>query len=227
MEQNEKVNGELLDSLLGHISNGDENGLAVDASKTSPIEDISEYEIPENASTVDLSVSRWVITPEQIDWDGTDLAKIEEVRKVLIADRFNLIVTEDRDARYHYADMVLNKTNAIEKGLGIFIDYDDIRQDCDKFEQALLAISDCITIYDWLKSQIRYIEYCKLNNAALDELSSVLENDNINTVAELEKEEPKDPYVDYVPEDPNVRDALADSLISSFMDDHTTSGLLE
>lgn len=230
--ENEKKNGQLLDALLGDQPSTMSVDAKVPVGDGEPIPDESEYEIPEGSTTVDLTISRWVLRADQIDWDTTELDDIENIRKVLIADRFNLIVNEDETARAIMADEILKKTGAIEKNLGIFIDYfDETRKGISKCEAALLAITDCITIYEWLKNQILFKEQ-------QDHLGLFLEEDNISTVARLmesdaennvpitENTNEKESLEDYVPKDPAIQEALASSLVSSFMDDHDESGLI-
>ena len=235
--ENEKKNGQLLDALLGDQP----ETASVDAkvpvteeehvtTSGETIPDTSEYQIPEGATTVDLTISRWVLSADQIDWDTTELEDIDNIRKALIADRFNLIVTEDETTRVVMADEILKKMSALERNLGIYIDYfEETRRGISKCEAALLAITDGITIYEWLKNQILFKEQ-------QEHLGLFLEEDNISTVAAMmnaednnapeENTNEKETLENYVPKDPAVQEALKNSLVSSFMDDHDESGLL-
>jgi hypothetical protein len=225
--ENEKKNEKLLDALLAHVDTNNEDKL---------VDDIKEEDVPEGDAIIELSVSRWVISPSQLNWDDTDLEAIEKVRKVLVSDRFNLIMAETPEARDEMADKVLEKASVIEKNLGIYIDYGEIRDDLTKYESALLAASDVISLYEWLKAQIQYMTLQSRCLTAEDECASLFENSNIEYVANLENENQgnnneTDPYVNYEVKDPAVREALNNhddnKLISSFMDDHSVSGLLD
>ena len=228
---NEPMNKTLLDALLGQpeqeeLLRGEQLTRNTEESVPESTE-ITEAEIPENSTTVDLSVSRWVLSPEQINWDSTEFDTIEKVRQVLIADRYNLIVETDPVERDKRADEILKKVYGIEKMLGIYIDYDEIREGITKYESALLGVMDAITIHEWLKNQISYLNLEK-------HFASFLEDDNITAASEFEDDNQIQSnnnenvsLEDYVPEDPVVKQALEDSLIGSFMDDHNYSGLLE
>jgi hypothetical protein len=227
--ENEKKNGKLLDALLSHVDANEGDN---------PVDDIKEEDIPEGDAIIELSVSRWVISPSQLNWDDTDLEAIEKVRKVLVSDRFNLIMAETPEARDEMADKVLEKASVIEKNLGIYIDYAEIRNDLRKYEAALLAASDVISLYEWLKAQIQYMTLQNRCLVAEDECASLFENSNIDYVANLENgnqennnETENDPYANYKVKDPTVREALdnyeSNKLINSFMDDHSVSGLLD
>ena len=207
-------------------------------------------------SVIPLMICRFPFNPNIIDWENSNIDNLDQSRKDLLNARYALITSQNINEIQKLQTSIESMFDDIMTKFGLDRDYVDTIEDINKrgirnypseFRHIIL-VSDMITIYDWILMNLKY--YREMRKTFTQEKSTkklmniVYSGETFDPINDMEKfsemdveqeelqaEMVQDAIVNdnnqFINNPDNISEADLRSIINSFNDDHSVSGLLD